>query len=76
MGKLEDFYKKHTFPIGFGIGSMIFVLVTSLIEDKDLLEESLTFLGGFSFFLIFYFIFGKLNKRYYGKRLKEKEGEE
>ena len=76
MGKLEDFYKKHTFLIWFGIGSMIFRLVTSVMSDKDLLEESLTHLVVFSFFLIFYFIFGKLNKRYYGKRLKKKEGEE
>ena len=76
MGKLEDLYKKHTFPIWFGIISMIFVLVKSLIGDKDLLEESLTYLGGFSFFLILYFTFGKWFKRYLDKRLKEKEGEE
>lgn len=76
MGKLEDLYKKHTFPIWFGIGTMIIVLVKSLIGDKDLLEESLTSLIGFSFFLILYFTFGKLNKRYLDKRLKEKEGEE
>jgi O-antigen/teichoic acid export membrane protein len=76
MGKLEDFYKKHPFMIGYGIITMMFVLVKSPIGDEDLLEQSLTYLIGIGIFLIFYFIFGKLNKRYYGKRLKEKEGEE
>lgn len=74
MGKLEDL-KKHSSVIGIGIGFMIIVLVMYLKGDEDLLEQSLTYLIGFSIFLILYFTFGKLNKRYLDKRLKEKEGE-
>ena len=77
MGKLEDLYKKHSSVIGIGIGFMIYnVLVMYLKGDGDLMEQSLTYLIGFGIFLILYFTFGKLNKRYLDKRLQEKEGEE
>lgn len=75
MGKLEDL-KKHSSVIGIGIGFMIIVLVMYLKGDEDLMEQSLTYLIGFGIFLILYFTFGKLNKRYLDKRLQEKEGEE
>lgn len=75
MWKLEDL-KKHSSVIGIGIGFMIIVLVMYLKGDEDLLGQGLTYLIGFGIFLTLYFIFGKLNKRYLDKRLKEKEGEE
>jgi len=74
MGKLEDL-KKHSSVIGIGIGFMIIVLVMYLKGDEDLMGEGLTYLIGFGIFLTLYFTFGKLNKRYLDKRLKEKEGE-
>ena len=75
MGKLEDL-KKHSSVIGIGIGFMIIVLVMYLKGDEDLFGQGLTYLIGFGIFLTLYFTFGKLNKRYLDKRLKEKEGEE
>ena len=76
MGKLEDL-KKHSSVIGIGIGFMIYrILVMYLKGDEDLLGQGLTYLIGFGIFLTLYFTFGKLNKRYLDKRLKEKEGEE
>jgi len=75
MGKLEDL-KKHSSVISIGIGFMIIVLVMYLKGDEDLFGQGLTYLIGFGIFLTLYFTFGKLNKRYLDKRLKEKEGEE
>ena len=76
MGKLEDLYKKHSSVIGLGIGYLIVLLVLVIKGEEGVLDWGIGFLIGFGIFLTLYFTFGKLNKRYLNKRLKEKEGEE
>ena len=75
MGKLEDL-KKHSSVIGIGIGYLIVLLVLVIKGEEGVLDWGIGFLIGFGIFLTLYFTFGKLNKRYLDKRLKEKEGEE
>ena len=55
---------------------MIVQLVMGIKNEKDVLLQVIGTLIGFSIALILIFTFGKLNKRYQDKRLKEKEGEE
>ena len=75
MGKLEDL-KKHSSVIFVGIGQLIIILVLVIKGGEGVLDWGIGFLIGFGIFLTLYFTFGKLNKRYLNKRLKEKEGYE
>ena len=75
MGKLEDL-KKYSSWIFVGISQLIILLVLVIKGEEGVLDWGIGFLMGFGVFLTLYFTFGKLNKRYLDKRLKEKEGDE
>ena len=75
MGKLENL-KKYLPLFVFGFAYLIVQLVMGIKNEKDVLLQVIGTLIGFSIALILIFTFGKLNKRYQDKRLKEKEGDE
>ena len=75
MGKLENL-KKYLPLFVFGFTYLIVQLVMGIKNEKDVLLQVIGTLIGFSIALILIFTFGKLNKRYQDKRLKEKEGGE
>ena len=75
MGKLENL-KKYLPLFVFGFAYLIVQIVMGIKSEKDVLPQVIGTLIGFSIILILIFTFGKLNKRYQDKRLKEKEGDE
>ena len=75
MWKLEDL-KKYLPLFVMGFAYLIVQLVMGIKGEKDVLQLGIGTLIGFSITLILIFTFGKLNKRYQDKRLKEKEGDE
>ena len=59
-----------------GFVYLIVQLVMGIKGEKDVLQLGIGTLIGFSIALILIFPFGKLNKRYFDNRLKEKDDEE
>ena len=82
--RLKKYLKKYSKDFivigGIGFGYLIVLLVLVIKgEEVDLdwfMDLGVNFLMIMGFYLIFHFTFGKLNKRYLDKRLKEKEGKE
>ena len=75
MWKLEDL-KKHSSVIGLGIVYLIVYLVLVNKVEEGVLDFGLGSLIGLGIIFTLDFTFGKLNKRYLDKRLKEKDDEE
>ena len=75
MWKSRDL-KKHSSVIGLGIVYLIVYLVLVNKVEEGVLDYGLGFLIGLGIIFTLDFTFGKLNKRYLDKRLKEKDDEE
>lgn len=73
--KLEDL-KKYLPLFVMGFVYLIVQLVMGIKGEKDVLQLGIGTLIGFSIALILIFTFGKLNKRYFDNRIKEKDDEE